>query len=446
MDTAEDATPQDGYPPPARAAEVRLAVLALSALALSQAALLIFAGRGMTRVAAVGLAIGGINARIRLLSVLAALIVVNFGAHLAGLAPPFPYRLAHVSILALYAAMALAGFAAVVFKTKFGAALVAAGPLALAFIASEAVIEQIAPPTMLSRPRIEWVGEPEADSTLGEAYRPYALLRTVYPDNPRGYFHAAGAAPVEYSETYALNALSCRGQDYPIPRPVSRRRILVLGGASAFGVGVHEPDTFAARLERSLNATPPQSQPQGYDVINCGTYGYATRQQRIFYERVAWRYDANVIILAMSSHDNISNRDEAQLGYLHEAGKYERLLFSLHLIQQARHEGRLTFDYSSTLEELSKLREACRAHGARLAVVIFRNADLVFPWSALVTGVSSRLQGTDVPVLDLGPALLKDQTPEDLMVHPTDPSPNEIAHRIAAEAIEQFLRRQGFIA
>jgi len=48
--------------------------------------------------------------------------------------------------------------------------------------------------------------------------------------------------------------------------------------------------------------------------------------------------------------------------------------------------------------------------------------------------------------IDLGPALLKDQTPEDLMVHPTDPSPNEIAHRIAAEAIEQFLRRQGFIA
>jgi hypothetical protein len=320
-----------------------------------------------------------------------------------------------------------------------------AGSFALALIAAEAVIEQIAPAAMLSRSRAQWVGEPEPDSTLGEAYRPYALLRTVYPDNPRGYFQATGAAPVENSVTYALNALSCRGRDYPIPRPTDRRRILVLGGASAFGVGVHEPDTFAARLERSLNATTQQSQRQPYDVVNCGAYGYATRQQRIVYEQVAWRYEPDVVILAMGVHDNISKRDEERLGYLHEVGKYERLLFSLHLIQQARYEGRLTFEYSGSVEELSKLREACRARGARLAVVIFRNADLTVPWNSLVTAVSSRLQGTGIPMLDLGPALLKDQTPEALVVHPTDSSPNEIAHWIAAEAIEQLLKREGLI-
>jgi hypothetical protein len=30
-------------------------------------------------------------------------------------------------------------------------------------------------------------------------------------------------------------------------------------------------------------------------------------------------------------------------------------------------------------------------------------------------------------------------------VHPVDPSPNEVAHRVAAEEIERYLQRQGWL-
>jgi hypothetical protein len=295
---------------------------------------------------------------------------------------------------------------------------------------------------------VKWIGGPQADPALGEIYAPYSVLQSLYPDNPRGYFgeiqSSVPASPPEYSVSYSLNALGCRGRDYPIPRPPGRRRVLVLGSSNAFGVGVHESDTFAPRLERLL--TPPGTPAdKGYDVINCGAPGYGTREQRLFYEQVAWRYEPDVVLVAMSDRDNLSRREEERLGYVADRAKYDRLLLSARLYQYARHEGRRPFEYSGAMEELSRLNQACRIRGARLAVVVFRNADLSPRWRDLVTAVSMKFQGTDVPVLDLGPALLKVRPARDLVVHPLDANPNEIAHRVAAEEIERLLRRHGLV-
>jgi hypothetical protein len=394
------------------------------------------------RIIAVALAIAGINARIRLLGVFATLIVANFGIHLAGLGPPYPYRLAHVAVLAFYAAIALAGLVAAAFRIRFAPALAAFATLAAALVAAEAAIEQIVPLAFVAPPRTVWSRAPEPDATLGELHRPYAILTSVYRDNPRGYFQRADSASSEYRVTHTLNALGCRGTDYPIPRPADRKRIVVLGGAPAFGAGVRDGDTFAARMEQSLNAAPTQPDRRAYDVINCAVDGYATREQRIFFEQIAARYQPDLVILAMSAQDNVSRFDRERLGYVHEPKAYERLLLSLYLLQRARLERRLTRDYSGAVEEVAKLSDACRTRGARLAVAIFRNDELSYPWSDLVTAVSQRFQGADLPVLDLGPALLKDHAPQDLAVDAADRDPNEIAHRVAAEAIETFLRRQ----
>ena len=431
-------------------ADVRLPVVVLSLLAVLQALLLLVAGGGLTRIIAVCLAVAGIYVRLPTLVVFAVLIVINFGAHLNGLAPPFPYRLAHVSILAMYGAVALAALASTVPRVRFAPALAVAGSLALALIAAEGLVERLAPPAVLGLTQVRWVGGPQPDPVLGDVYSPYAMLRTEYPDNPRGYFDVSRpssqmpSSPAEYSVTYSLNALGCRGRDYPIPRPPERGRLLVLGNSDALGVGVREADTFAARLEQSLNADP-EAAVQGYDVINCGANGYATRQQRLFYEQIAYRYEPDVVLVSMTEHDNLSRRDELRLGYAHEGGRIESLLLSARLFQYARHEGRRNFDYSGALEDLSLLRDACRSRGARLAVILFGNPERSPHWNDFATDVSTKLQGMDVPVLDLGLPLLKDHHAGDLVVHPLDANPNETAHRVAAEEIERFLRRQGLV-
>jgi hypothetical protein len=427
----------------AHASGVRLPVAVLSSLALLQAAL-VFAASGSlsTRIIAAGLTLAGVFVRLRTLGILAGLIVVNFCVHLAVMTPPIPYRVAHVTVLALYGAVALAGLATAIFpRLRFTPALALTSTLALALVTTEIVIGQVAPEAVLGQ-TVKWRGGPQADPVLGDIYPPYGLLGTVYPSNPRSYFEQEGAsASSGFAVTYSLNALGCRGRDHPIPRPPGRRRILVLGGSSVFGVGVREADTLAARLERSLDAGSQQAEPPGYDVINCGEPGYGTREQRLFYEQMVSRYEAPLVIVVVTDHDNLSHRDELQLGYGRPTPKFEKFLLSARLLQYARHEGGRPFDYSTVAVELGKLGASCRARDARLAVVLFGSADLSRHWNDLVRAVSERFQGTDVPVLDLGLVLLKEQAGGNLTVHPLDPNLNEIAHRIAAESTERFLRR-----
>src|SRR5690606_25592607 len=76
------------------------------------------------------------------------------------------------------------------------------------------------------------------------------------------------------------------------------RRVLVLGNSWALGAGVHEEDTFSARLESLLNEAGTAA--VRYEVINCGVDGYDVRKARQFYELMASRYGASVVLLLVA--------------------------------------------------------------------------------------------------------------------------------------------------
>jgi hypothetical protein len=205
---------------------------------------------------------------------------------------------------------------------------------------------------------------------------------------------------------------------------------------------VHEEDTFAAELERRLNADgAARGRLLRHEVINAGVGGYSTEQERLSYELFSSAYEPEVVLLAMVFNDDLSFVDEFKLGYFATSPASLSNLWAR--LQKLRRRER-RYDYSSSVRELLRLDESCRKRGAQLAVVIFRHASWE-PWPRLVRDVTEGLRGTDIPVLDLGPALLEHHRPEDLTVHPTDGHPNEIAHRLAAEEIEKFLRAQGLL-
>jgi hypothetical protein len=437
-------------PKPGQHRAGRLAIVVLSVLAFAQAALVLATGSGITRIVAVGLALAGLDARLRTMWALAVLIAVNFGVHVWTLPSPIPARLAHVSVLVLYATTALAAAAALVTRVRFAAALAGTTACAVVLIVIEAALPRVMPPAVLGA-AVRWIdahGRVLAPDAVGQ---PYALVRSVYPDNPRGYFEepstTSGAATgvAAHSVAYSMNALGCRGRDYAIPNARGTRRILVLGGGGALGVGVHEPDTFAARLEQALHAESGPGETQAYEVINCGVNDRSTADQRLFFEQTVSRYEPDIVLLAVGERDNLSRRDEEQMGYVHQTSRLEDLLLSFRVLQWARHEGRRPFEYSSAADEVVKLDDACRSRGATLAVVVFRNAEANARWSGLVNAVAAKIEPRTVPFLDLGPAILGESSGRDLAVHAIDPHPNDIAHRAAATAIEQLLRSRNLV-
>lgn len=293
--------------------------------------------------------------------------------------------------------------------------------LALAFVAAEAALGRVVPEQHQGGARLTWPAAPRPVDQEQAIAPPYGLIRAARSDD---------AGSVDYS----LNALGCRGSDRTIPNSHERGRILVLGGDSAFGVSVAEEDTFAARLERRLNASPPGSP---FEVINCAVANSGTREQRAFYEEVAAAYEPSIVILAVSPRDNLSAADEARLGFSHEPRRLEGLLALTHVFLEWRHEGRRPYEYRTMADEIVALNERCRQGNARLIVIAFRNAEVDSRWNALLTTISGRMVAERIPFEDLGPTLLaasaNDLTSADRV------NPSSRAHELASEAIERLL-------
>lgn len=256
-------------------------------------------------------------------------------------------------------------------------------------------------------------------------------------------------APVEeFSVSYRFNDHGCRGPDYVIPKPAEVRRILVLGDSYALGVGVHEEDTVAARLQTLLNADANPAAGVRYEVINCAVSGYSTLQERLLFEILAPVYQPDIVLLGMVMNDDSSWRSDVANGYFHEPSRFEGLFLIWHLIQYGLHEGRKPeTDFSGSLKEVRLLGELTAAANARLVAFSFRNHPLTFTaWRTLGQTMSAGLAGSDIPWLDVGDRLVDDQTWERLLVYPRgDFHPNEIAHQSAADQLAELLRSHGLV-
>jgi len=273
------------------------------------------------------------------------------------------------------------------------------------------------------------------DSTSAEIADPVLLGRpandTIRPQPQTRYF-----------VRYQFNGLGCRGPDYAVPRPRGTLRILALGDSYTLGVGVHQPDTYEAQLERLL-AERDRARP--VEVVNCGVSGYATREERLHYELISRAYQPDVVLVSMVMNDDRSWRDDLRLGYFRASTRLERLFLTLAAVQTVLHH-RPPPDFNGSVNELKQLNAEARRHGARLAVAVFRNAPLEGDWRSLVTTITRGLRDTGIPLIDLGPAVGRGDDWNQLLVFPgIDGHPNEIAHQRAAKALAGFLDRSGLL-
>ncbi len=428
--------------PTAQTTDTRPQVLVLSMLALAQAGFMLLYASGGARWIAVGLALVGLVAQLRQLSLLAVCIVINLAVHVATMPVPITGRLGYIGLFAAYGAAGTALLLSLLPFVRFVPAMAVAGVLAAGAVAAETQVPRLVPPAVIGLDPVRWEGV-DLDRSVSGFPPPYAVSRTVYPSNPRGYFERAdpqGDRP-RFTVSYELNALGCRGDDAVIPNPGTTLRVLLLGGSGAFGIGVREADTFARRLEQSVKTVGGRP----VEVINCAVYGSGTRQQVTFYEEIAYRYAPDVVLLSLSTRDNLSRQQERDLGFIHQRSRLEEFLFSARLLQWARYEGQRPYEYSATVESVARLRETLRASGVRFAAFLFRHEELDEHWGALERAVSSRLKEGDTPFTDLGMGVVQGQAPGALAVHPIDDSPNDVAHAAAAAGLERFLRSVGII-
>jgi lysophospholipase L1-like esterase len=307
----------------------------------------------------------------------------------------------------------------------------------------------------------------EADGNVMGEYVPGARFKVGYDSNPRGYFDRDNAVLM------TVNSLGLRGEEVSAEKPAGTYRILGIGDSFTIGYGVEDEDTFLNRLQLQLNASPAAK--QRYQVLNAGVGGYNTRDEVMYLEHRWLSLNPDLVLIVFYINDAYD--DSAILNGGQELGIYdpkptglERYSFFLDLAaykyrayrqskaveayykqQYFAKAGRFLenpgpnkVDWTTCRAALERAVQVTRERNIKLGLVIFPELYKLnngYPFVEIHKLVGDTCHRAGIPCLDLFDTF-RGHDPESLWVHPSDHHPNELAHALAAEAIESFVRTE----
>jgi hypothetical protein len=111
----------------------------------------------------------------------------------------------------------------------------------------------------------------------------------------------SGGAPVR------TNSHGFRGPEWAVPKPPGTFRVMVLGDSLSFGNLVAYEDTYAARLQRALDARAP-----GAEVVLAASGGWDTAQEMAFLEQEGLEHQPDVVVLGFFYNDYRLPSDSAR--------------------------------------------------------------------------------------------------------------------------------------
>lgn len=301
---------------------------------------------------------------------------------------------------------------------------------------------------------------------LGEDWREFSLPATALRQPGSAFVRLSPVAPLarlevrqvqfvgqrplpqpkqRYAVSYNFNGDGFRDRPWRLEAASGVTRVAMLGDSFTVGYGVHARDLASRRLEDELNSG--RSSP-GYEVMNFGTIGFSSRQERACFNLCVAKYRPQIVLLMMVANDPVSMEEETELGATHLWKKMQQSSGLTREMYRRRWEAieEIKQQYEEKcVPEILGLVEECRLAGAKLLVVYYRFSDEA-NWQKMVRVVDAALEGRSVPTIDLYPALRAEHDFESLKVHAVDGHPNEIANRVAATELARKLRELGWLS
>jgi hypothetical protein len=325
---------------------------------------------------------------------------------------------------------------------------VTAGTLLILMLATELVARFILEP--VSRENLTTVPSELITSPTYSGV-PYVLhqFRSVtqsFGSDPRGYFDEGATL------TYRTNNLGFRGPSVHPKKQPDTIRIVGLGDSFTFGTGVRYEDTFLYQLERKYDDEPA---PLPVQVMNLGVPAYDTSNEVATLLSQAAKLTPDVVVICFFLNDNGDIPDFMNIVNPKGRAWYRSSRFldvMLWRVERRRQGDELvkaffaSFQPDSrgwllTKDSMAAAKYYSEQYGFDLVVMIFPvlwqlSGD--YPFAEIHDTVCEFVDGLGVPCLDLQPEFKGYDGPE-LWVHPNNQHPNEVAHKIAADALYGFL-------
>jgi lysophospholipase L1-like esterase len=292
---------------------------------------------------------------------------------------------------------------------------------------------------------------PEADPTQKIfnffRYKPNSTWATQYPSNPRGYFGKKNQL------WYRMNSEGFRDREFG-PREPARLRIVTVGDSFVFGEGVKSGDCFQRVLERMLVKSDHSA-----EVLNLGVNGYDTRDEIVALGSHLERFDPDIVIWGYVLNDIHRPFFDAWPLLIKTLDRRRKIKTSSHLIRYVQDRLWRRFDskrfvaamiemyeaekyWKPTSDFLRQAHQMTEKKGGRFLMLLFPYIDQLSEQEAPFDPIYEKLvrlfDQEKIETVDLRPVFGK-YAPSEISVHETDPHPNELGHRLVAEAIFQTL-------
>jgi hypothetical protein len=277
---------------------------------------------------------------------------------------------------------------------------------------------------------------------------------------------SSGYAPIKTGrrERAPINALGYRDVDRAQPKPEGVKRVLCLGDSFTWGVGVMWDDAWPQRVERLVSRT----RGERWEAVSLAEPGMNAVQQASRLESEGWGYGPDVVVLGYVLNDSEDEnaaearraRDWAEEeqqkktaapGLASRSALVRIVQSRIHatLENRRRVEGYRSMyadDYAgwaAARDALAAMGGMCRAKGVPFVVVIFplfaNPLDDSYPFRELHAKVAQAAGESGAKVVDLLPFYRTVDWRLLVVDGAADEHPNEIAHRIAAQAISRAI-------
>lgn len=328
--------------------------------------------------------------------------------------------------------------------------------MAVAFFAAELALRAAGLPTGASRSVRD--GYDLTETSTGP-FRPGALVDVRWPP--------------EMAHRARFNSLGCRGEE---PRDAPAPAIVCVGDSLTFGMGLEDPDTWPAQLDRRLaEAGTPRP------VVNLASGHLHVEDEREYLGRALARLRVGVVVLLTAADGYLddpgppgetqhrqSKRREARRrdgasGLVHSLALYEARTFAKLWRERLVLVGRGQFppDFQTLssaasderaalraryLEQVRLLADDVRGAGASLVIASWPEVrvrqgapEFSAPWSARVAA------DLGCPYVDLRAALAAAPDPTSLLLLPFDLHPSPRGAAVIAAEVHRALLREGLV-
>ena len=110
----------------------------------------------------------------------------------------------------------------------------------------------------------------------------------------------------EFSTDLVINQQGVRDAEPVGPKAANERRVLLLGDSFVFAVQVPQADTFGERLEGRLNSSDPAHR---WRVINGGVQGYGPVEKWLFYLNIASAFEPDIVLIFVTTTNDVLAAD-----------------------------------------------------------------------------------------------------------------------------------------